>query len=1211
MIPAVLSAFLLALVWAVVVFLKLPLGIAIVVTLAVAAPWAAVLGWRRWKARKAAREIEKSLQSQADAQAQSARPDQQAEIESMQEEFGKAIDSLKRSKLARGGRNALAVLPWYMIIGPPGAGKSTAFRASGLKFPYLTKRGGVRGIGGTRNCEWWLTNQAVLLDTAGRYATEDEDHDEWMSFLDTLARARPRKPINGLLVAVSISELGAETEEGAAELGRRMRERVDEVMARLQVVLPVYVLFTKCDLLPGFVETFADLRKADRGQLWGFTLPVGEVSDAGELFQERFAELLGVLEERSLHRLGEERQLRARERIYEFPQQLEATRAPLAAFIESLFTENVYQDAPILRGVYFTSGTQEGRVIDRVMASMAEAFGVTPSLPEEEPVVEAKSYFLRDIFAQVLFPDQGLAFRSGKALKRDAVRRWAFVGAAGLVAALFLVFPLRSFLANRELVQSTGAIVDAVSGKLRASDGGLPPLAELEPLRERLALLERHREEGPPFSMRLGLYSGDALRPAVRRLYATAARRLIVDPAFRRQREEMGEFVRRLESSGAQPDEAEHARFYEKLKLHLLLTAPRELSEPALGDPEQQFVGRTVAEHWTGRWSASVDPAAPRLIEANARLFAKLLASDPTLALPRDEDLVRRERRVLGRLPLSDLAVEHLASGMDGKGYDLELGGLLEGPTVALRAAARVRGAFTRRAYEETIKARLGDPASLVELWVIAGSGKEGEDRAAREMELFRSRYYQRYIEEWQRFLESLSVQPIAALPLLQELTGGEPPIYGRLFAAVGYNTRLAILEGAVTKAGQGFLQKAQERVQTALGSASPGLPTPAALAARGEQARFGPLDVERHFAGLVGFGYAPDQPAATGGGAPPPRLPLDFYQEQLAFVRDALQAAQYGGEPGAAALREAVTKARTKVQWLIEAREVGWRPRLHSLLWPPIEAAMADTEDQASRVAAVKWCSSDLGLFYRRNLAARYPFARDSREDAALADVAEFFRRDSGRLWSFYNQALSGAVERRGDGFRFTRQQGAGAFRDELLPFLRRAQDITTVLFPPGAAEPAVAFSVQIQPTPRVAAVSLEVDGQRVEYHNEPEEWHRLHWPNPGKPAGASLRVRTADGNEETLERPGEWGLFRLLEMGTPRGEGRARDFTMVFKMQALGVAIAIDFRSARSETPFFGVRRSGPARFLEPFRGADTVPLDIAKRGAACADDAPSARR
>jgi type VI secretion system protein ImpL len=1208
MIAVVLSVFLLALVWALVLFLKLPLGIAVVVTLAVAVAWGAVLGWRRWKARKAAGDIEKALKSQGDAQAQSARPDQQAEVEEMRAEFTKAVEALKSSKLARGGRDALAVLPWYMIIGPPGAGKSTALRASGLKFPYLTKRGGVRGIGGTRNCEWWLTNEAVLLDTAGRYATEEEDHEEWTSFLDTLARTRPRKPINGLLVAVSVSELGAEPEEGAAELGRRMRERVDEVMARLQVVLPVYVLFTKCDLLPGFVETFADLRKADRGQLWGFTLPVGETAEKGELFRERFDELLAVLEERSVRRLADERQLRARERIYEFPQQLEATKPALAAFLEALLTENVYQDAPILRGVYFTSGTQEGRVVDRVMAAMAQAFGIRPALPEVEPVVEAKSYFLRDVFAEVLFPDQGIAFRNAKAAKRDAVRRWALVGAAGVVAALFLVFPLRSFLANRELIQSTGEIVDAVSGKLRAGEGGLPPLLELEPLRERIALLERYRDEGPPFSMRFGLYSGDALQGPVRRLFAGAVRRLIVDPVFRRDREEMGELVRRLEASGAQPDQAEHALFYDKLKLHLLLTAPRGLAEPRLGDAEQQFIGRKVAERWTGRWSASADPAAPRRIQANAELFAKLLGSDPTLALPRDEDLVRRERRVLGRLPLSDLAVEQLAAEVDGKGYDLELGGMLDGPTVALRAAAKVRGAFTRRAYEEVVKARLENPASLVELWVIAGEGKEGEDRAARELERLRSRYYQRYIEAWQRFVDSVSVQPIAALPLLQELTGGETPAYGRLLGAVGYNTRLGGAAGAMARAGEGLLDRAREQVRNALGSES-GIETVVARAGEREQVRLGPLDVERHFAGLSGFGYAPAKPAAAGGGAPPPKLPLDVYQEQLAFVRDALQAAEGGGEAGAA-LREAVTKAKTRVQSLIDTREVGWRPRLHSLLWPPIEAAAADTDDQAGRVAAARWCS-DVALFYRRNLAGRYPFNRVSREDAAMADVVDFFKRDAGKLWSFYSQSLSRAVERSGEGYRFAGRQGGGSFRGELLPFLRRGQDITTALFPPGAAEPSVPFSVQIQPTPRVAAVFLDVDGQHVEYHNEPEEWHRLSWPNPGKASGAALRVRTADGNEETLERAGEWGLFRLLEMGTPKGEPRGRDFTMVFRMQTLGAAITIDFRTARSETPFFGVHRSGAARLLEPFRGADAVPLNIATRGAVCVEDASSPGR
>ena len=222
MLVALLVLVVLAALWAAAILLPLPLWIPIAATALAVAAWVALWAWRRHRARVAAGEIERSLESQAQSQAAAIRPDQQVEIEAMQGEFQKAVGALKSSKLARGGRDALAVLPWYLIIGPPGAGKSTALRSSGLQFPYLSARGGgVRGVGGTRNCEWWLTNEAVILDTAGRYTTEDEDRDEWTSFLDMLARTRPRKPINGLLVAVSVGDLGGETEQGVVDLAKR------------------------------------------------------------------------------------------------------------------------------------------------------------------------------------------------------------------------------------------------------------------------------------------------------------------------------------------------------------------------------------------------------------------------------------------------------------------------------------------------------------------------------------------------------------------------------------------------------------------------------------------------------------------------------------------------------------------------------------------------------------------------------------------------------------------------------------------------------------------------------------------------------------------------------------------------------------------------------------------------------------------------------
>src|SRR6185436_7089882 len=456
-----------------------------------------------------------------------ARPDQQPEIQALQSEFGKAVSALKSSKIARGKSDALGVLPWYVIIGPPGACKSTALSKSGLQFPYLSAGGrGVKGVAGTRNCEWWLTNEAVILDTAGRYTTEDNDRDEWLAFLDMLARNRPRRPLNGLLVAVSVGDFVDLDEEGSAALGQRIRERMDEVMTRLKVVLPVYVLFTKCDLLAGFVETFGELGKNERGQIWGFTLPVAEGRAPGERFAELFDELSTQVSTWSLDRLAKARRLEDRERIFQFPAQFDALRGNLSEFIQTVFAANVYQDTPLLRGVYFTSGTQEGRPIDRVMRAMASAFGLQGAVPEAEAAVQdPKSYFLRDVFGKVIFKDQSLAVRSASASRRDLLvqRVYTFGGLA--LAALLIVLPAVSFFRNLSLVHSTRDLVAGLKGKLGSSTATLKALT---PLRARLEELLATRTEGPPLTMRFGMWQGDSVLEELRPFYGTTVRDLVV-----------------------------------------------------------------------------------------------------------------------------------------------------------------------------------------------------------------------------------------------------------------------------------------------------------------------------------------------------------------------------------------------------------------------------------------------------------------------------------------------------------------------------------------------------------------------------------------------------------------------------------------------------------------------------------------------------------
>lgn len=1226
MLKYIFSALLIAAVWTTVLLLELPLWIAILATVVILFILITVVIYRVVKAKRAAKEIEKALQAQADQHASRARPDLQHDIEAMKGEFMRAVGALKTSKLGgKSAAEALYALPWYMIIGPPGSGKSTALRNSGLRFPYLSKNGGgVQGVGGTRNCQWWMTNDAVILDTAGRYTTEDSDHDEWMAFLELLKKNRTKAPVNGVLAAIAITDLTEAHAEQVVAQAREIRARIDEVMNKLEMVVPVYVLFTKCDLLPGFVESFGDLGNNERSQIWGFTFPVTKkVRDPMGAFADHFQELAAVVERRALRRMSEERGLEARDKIYAFPQYFEPMRDALAMFAGELFAENIYNESPIMRGCYFTSGTQEGRPIDRIMNSMAEAFGVQPrmQMAYNPQHTEAKSYFLGQLFTKVIFPDKYLAGRSAARIRRSRLVGHGI--GAGLMATAggLAVLPVMSFQNNRELLEEADAAVAKVNEHYvqKEETGNTDPIRieNIEPLRRVERKLFEYEDDGPPIGSRMGMYQGAIIYPPVRDLYFTAVREELLVPIRDMEIRELKRFKLQYGALSEPAPDAEHVAMKDRLRMYLLITMPleggRPEAEPGLDEDQRKWLTERIATLWEKPLEIAGDVASKGEMREVAAAYVEILANEPVRLFERDDGLVKDVRKILMRTDRTQSLLNQILAEVDSPDLDLKL--LTDTRDAMKNDNRKVRGAFTRSAWDEYIRDRLYAPLGdmLGDEWVLGISEEEMKKDREKQLVELRSAYFEQYIAEWKQFINAIYVeQPAnyaAALTTLEDLTRGEPASFKRLCQNLAVHTTLPppepeeadeaasgaldIVEGEATKA----LQKKGKAGRIAAEAARKRKAAEAKKKRSGASLLKDEYDVATAFEGLVAFGYAEPPPAPENGPAPPaPSVPVDQYLETLRELRVAVKGKlQNDAEEDTKALVAAVKSAGNAVDSLINDSDTkGWGATLDKWLRPPIRSLESIGRAGAGADLTKAWCDEVVRPWNK--LAKRYPFEPKGRE-VAMADFAAFFQPETGQVWKLYLSLLATRVPRRSSGYSIETKGAkiSNAINPKVADYFDRAQDVTTVMFPLGSDGVMFEFDVQVQGARKVAGTVsrtiVTIDGQEIDYKNGPLEWLPMAWPGED-PKQGRISALGFGTKGEVGPHEGEWGFFRLLEAGTATGDAGKETFKFEWDIrdQNAGI-ITILIRPKLDDTPIFGTRARG-VEFMQVFRHPDLSP-------------------
>lgn len=1139
---------LVALAWGATLLLKFTLWPVIVFTVFAVLLFVGLLVFRHLRAVSRAAALERELLKQAADQAERMRPDRRPEILALREQMKAGIAALKRSKLgAKGGRSALYALPWYMFVGPPAAGKTTAIERSGLAFAGgKTGAPKVRGTAGTRNCDWWFTRDAILLDTAGRFATDDDDRDEWRTFLDLLKRHRPHRPIDGLVVALSIADVMNSHEAQIEEVAQQLRARIDELMAELEMVVSIYVMFTKADLIAGFVEFWGDYGKSQRGQAWGATFALDDerLAEPAHAFEAEFDHLLRVLPARMVERLGREQVPQVRARILQFPVEFESLRTPLARFMDELCRPNPYSEAPIVRGFYFSSGTQTGAPIERVLANMVRGFSLQVSPTPSSAHAQPQSYFVTDLFEKIIFPDRDIATRSGSRVKRH-LRTQALVAAiVSLCVLVFLLPGMVSFARSRDLIDATVQDIEEAR-RLESTGSAQSGLGAVDVMNRRIKLLEQAEEEFTIDGF-WGPRSAAPLRPYVQDLYLARLKTVLEGPV----RDQLTGEVR-VVGNLVNTDVANFREAYDRLKLYLMLGNPQRRLDPAWASPR-------LAEVWA---RASQGESDKSKLKSHSEYYVKKLAETPSWAWQLDTTAVTQAQGRLSQLPLDDLRFSWLADATRDvppiRAEKIFFG--TSSQYFTARGNAEVPGMFTALGWAQVKKLLSSDEASVkIEDWVL---GQELQLFAESEnADTLETLYFQRYVRAWSSFLSALDVAAPTDLPgamdELRSLSEADGP-YTRLFRTLKENVTLDVEDHSLKGKA---LAKGKELVASAV---------PSALASAGAPPERKISPVERHFKPLLKFGFG-DAPAGEASSAP---SGLNQYLAQLSALEVALtQLSEENDEPTLEFGRE-LSRTAASVKRLLGGLDTTTRIMLEPLLMNPIRGSQKGVSAATHGALGDDWTQA-VWNHWNTKLAPRFPFASVS-VDASVTELADFIRPQTGMVWAFFDKNLSPYLEPSGASFIPKNSATPVTFRGDFLhQCLGRGKMISDALFGVGgAAEPSVPFTVNIHPAGRnISEITLMIDGKKTVYRNEPERWQPAVWPGGGDKKGAVLKVKGAGFTEE-IPRDGDFGFFRLLAVGglKPSDPKKPGVFKATWELSRAGEPpVTIEIKPTKSAHPF-----------------------------------------
>lgn len=1075
--------------------------------------WAVFSLLMQLKANRANAQMAEELVAPADALAREA----DAEISTIANNFDKALQTLKKGAKNAQGQNYLYDLPWYIIIGPPGSGKTTALINSGLEFPLADKfgKGAVRGVGGTRNCDWWFTDQAVLLDTAGRYVTQDSheavDKAAWLGFLDLLKKHRPRRPVNGVLITMSLWDLMTQTEEERSLHAQSIRQRIEELHTQFGIRFPIYMLFTKADLVAGFNDFFATLNKEERAQVWGVTFPAEDPENPADVIARvgnDFDDLLNRINAHLPRRLQEERDLSRRNLIFGFPQRMALLREGLLSFLQECYGANRYQQAPYLRGVYFTSGTQEGTPIDRLMGMLANTFKLDRfSAPLFSG--KGKSYFITRLLKDVIF-EEALIVGVNPRLERvqTLIRQGIYAGSVAIILLMSGLW-LTSYNKNQNALTELDKQITAYNTIATTTPNWQTDFAALLKRMNAMQSITQIYPDDVPLLMTFGLYQGDKLQPVITDTYHDLLQKQFL-PLIKTRLEQ------RIKEKMGNPD-----ILYSLLETYLMLGDSKHF--------KPELVKAWVAVDWETTYATDTETQA-KLIE-----HLNVLLTLPLEKQVLNERLIAAARGILNQTPIAQQVYMRIKNdALQDKVQDFKLQDALG--INADRVFAAKNGTlaqqtipylFTYDGFYKTFLKQSKDQAeeSVTDSWVLGDTAKTEVIDSDKLQETIRDYYYQDYIKYWDDLLTNLTIKPVGnaqqAVEVLEFASAPDSPLR-RLLDALNKETSLTVKppspeDTAKNVQSSGLVIPVDSRVTKALALAKK-----EGLLAQPAK----PLgsSVEEHFKDLTVL-----VKSGSAGTAVPLDRTMEILKQLYVHMINLSGTSNVGGE----AIKIAKESGGGDPVAQMKAESAHLPEPLKSMTKALAEGNQDVIMDSSKNQLNRLWQSEVMPL-YSSGIQGRYPFARASSKEVTLEDFGRFFAQ-GGTVDTFFTKNLQAFVDTSGKSWRMISQNNqAIAISPAVLNQLQAATKMRQLFFASGGMTPSVKFNLKpLLLDPNATSFLLTIEGQQSKF--SPTEMGKsaaFSWPGTDGSRLVSFDFETKDGRKLHRAIEGQWAWFRVLEM-------------------------------------------------------------------------------